>query len=464
MPEKSIAEIPRPIRELYEKGVVAFQRQNFDYAISIFSQVLQQEPSFYDCRQALRATQFKRAGESTGFLKRMWGGASASPQIAKGQLALRKNPIEALHIAEQILSGDPNSTAGQKLLAEAALGADMPKTAILSLEILYRSNPKDREVAASLADCYSRSGQVAKAESIYTDLMKVYPNDPDLAQTFKNIVAQKTMEHGGYEALESGTGSYRDILRNKDEAVSLEQEGRHVKSAEVAEKLIREYESRLENEPNKLKLMRAIAELYVQKEDFEGALRYYRDMLTLAGGTDPSIERSIADTHTKRFDFLAAQLNPASGDYEEQRKKLDEERDQVQLAEAKSRVERYPNDLQLRFELGQLYFKLGKTSEAIQELQKAQANPHRRIQAMGLLGQCFARRNMNDLAARTLQNALKEKLVFDDEKKDLLYALGTVLEKMGKVEEAIEPFKQIYEVDIGFRDVSSKVDTYYANQ
>src|SRR5206468_10600697 len=71
-------------------------------------------------------------------------------------------------------------------------------------------------------------------------------------------------------------------------------------------------------------------------------------------------------------------------------------------------VEKYPNDLQIRFDLGELYFKAGKISEAISEFQKAQNNPHRRIQAMGYLGQCFARRGMNDLAARTLQNRSEE--------------------------------------------------------
>jgi hypothetical protein len=44
----------------------------------------------------------------------------------------------------------------------------------------------------------------------------------------------------------------------------------------------------------------------------------------------------------------------------------------------------------------------------------------------------------------------------------LVYALGSVLEKMGKAGEAIEQFKQIYEIDIGYRDVAKKVDDFYA--
>jgi hypothetical protein len=83
---------------------------------------------------------------------------------------------------------------------------------------------------------------------------------------------------------------------------------------------------------------------------------------------------------------------------------------------------------------------------------------------MSLLGQCFARRGMNDMAARSLQNAIKEKVVFDDERKELIYALAGVLEKMDKKEEAIEQLKLIYEVDIGYKDVAARVDKYYSGQ
>ena len=56
------------------------------------------------------------------------------------------------------------------------------------------------------------------------------------------------------------------------------------------------------------------------------------------------------------------------------------------------------------------------------------------------------------------------KTVFDEEKKELIYTLGCVLEKMSKPVEAIEQFKLIYESDIGYKDVAAKVDAYYSGQ
>src|SRR6185436_6673248 len=122
--------------------------------------------------------------------------------------------------------------------------------------------------------------------------------------------------------------------------------------------------------------------------------------------------------------------------YAQQVAKIQTEKQAFELAECQKRAERFPTDLQIRFELGQLYFQAGNISEAIQEFQKAQSNPNRKVRAMSYLGQCYARRNMNDLAVRTMEGALKEKLVWDEEKKELAYNLGMVFEKMGKREEA----------------------------
>jgi hypothetical protein len=68
------------------------------------------------------------------------------------------------------------------------------------------------------------------------------------------------------------------------------------------------------------------------------------------------------------------------------------------------------------------------------------------------------------MAARTLQDAIKEKPVFDEEKKDFVYSLGCMLENMGKKEEAFEQFKLVYEIDAGYKDVTAKVEGYYGRQ
>src|SRR5580658_8437157 len=119
MAEKSMSQIPRAVREQYQKGVTAFERKNFDYAFAIFNQVLAQEPGFFDCRQALRVSQHQKSTGSTTFFKKMLSGAGSSPLLAKAQML--KDPVEIIKTAEQVLNSDPNSMAAHKLLASAAL-------------------------------------------------------------------------------------------------------------------------------------------------------------------------------------------------------------------------------------------------------------------------------------------------------------------------------------------------------
>lgn len=462
MPDKTLAEIPRDVREMYQRGKDALQRQNFEYAITFFNQVLQREPGFLEGRQALRAAQFKKSGGKTGFLGRIVGGASVQPLLAKAQLAKGRAPLEAIQIVEQVLESEPNSGTAQRILAECAMELDFPKTACFAYEMLLKNSPRDYDLSMAYGLALAKAGNVVKAEQVYVELQRAFPNKGDIATAMKNLSARRTMQEGGYDALADGTGSYRDILRNKDEAVSLEQQNRTIRSDDRTDQLIAEYEARVLREPANLKLLRNIAELYTQKKQFDKAIEYYERIRSSEGSVDPSLEKAITDTHLRRIDQQIGLLDLTQPDQAEQAEALRKERAVFQLEETRKRAERYPTDLQIKFELAQLYFTAGKYNEAMGEFQKAQANPQRRLQSMTGMAQCMAAKGMNDMAARRLQDALKEKPGWDDEKKEMVYQLGVLLDKMNKREEAIENFKQIYEIDISYKDVAARVDAYYS--
>ncbi len=465
MAEKQLNEVSRDARALFTRGTQALAQDNLDYAITLLNQALETEPGFFDCRKALRDAQMRKAGDGGGgFFKKMLSRAGSSPQEAKARMALGKNPAEAMAIAEQMLNSDPNSSAAHRIIVDAGNALEMPRTVAMSYEVLVKNSPKDKDLAIEFARAVSAIGEGSRAENILMELLREMPGDGDLNMALKDLSARKTMDEGGYAALAGGGGSYRDILKDKKEAESLEQEKRVQKSEDVTERLIAEYEERLQTETNNIKLVRSLAELYTQKKQFDRALELYDRVKKSDMGNDPSLDQSIAGTVVKRFDFQLEQLNPFDPEHAAQMEKIKADKLAFQLDECQKRVEKYPTDLAIRYEMGVLYFQTGKIGEAIQEFQTAQKNPHKRIAALNYLGQCYAKRKMFDLAARALQSAVKEKPIFDDEKKDLIYNLGSVFESWGKKDEAIEQFKQIYEVDIGYRDVGAKVDAFYAGQ
>ena len=273
----------------------------------------------------------------------------------------------------------------------------------------------------SLPMRWRTAGQVGRAEKILADLYRSFPTDNELAQALKDLSARKTLDEGGYEALADGSGSYRDILKNKEEAVSLEQQNRQVKTEDVAERLINEYETRLKTEPKNLKLLRSLAELCTQKKQFDRALGYYEQIKASEVGGDASLDRSIADTMVRKFDHQISLLDSSAPDYADK------------VGQASGREAGLPT---------------GRVPEARGAVLDGPANPVRAGAALlpgredrrghpgvsegpgqpppahrshELSGAMLCPARINDLAARTLQGALKEKAVFDDEKKELIY-------------------------------------------
>ncbi|HEY1171868.1 MAG TPA: hypothetical protein VGH19_10895 [Verrucomicrobiae bacterium] len=461
MPEKNSNEIPRDVRDLLEKGNAAVQRENWDYAFLFYLQALQKEPGFFDCRQALRAAQIAKASKKTSFFGKVMSTAGSSPLIAKAAVLVKKNPYEAIATCEQILNSDPDNSMAHNTLAEAAMNADLPKTAIFSLEQNRKNNPNDRGIAMALARAYIASKAFSKAELVYHELLNKNRNDTEIAVLLKDLSATKTLQEGGYEGLADGKGSYRDILKNKEEAIALEQESKQVRSIEQTLKLLDEAVDKLREDPSNIQQAKVVADLYVQAKDYDKAIKYY-GMLMEVGAGDANMERIINELKSKRFDQQVIALDKESPDYDQQRAEIEKQKAEFQIEDVKRRVEKYPNDLLIRYDYAVMLLKLARYNEALQEFQKTRNHGNRRVASLVQMAKIFAATGKNDFAIARLQDALKEKAGMDEEKKDILYMLGDLYEKMGKGEEAIEQFKVIYEVDIGYKDVAGKVDAYYA--
>ena len=136
----------------------------------------------------------------------------------------------------------------------------------------------------------------------------------------------------------------------------------------------------------------------------------------------------------------------------------------ILIEETKKRLERNPTDLQLRFELGEHLVNAQRFREAVPELQRARQNPNARLKAMNLLGLCYRELGMLDMAMKQFEDAAKEILTMDATKKDIVYNLGIVYERMGEREKSLNCMKQIYEADYGFKDVAERVESSYPQE
>jgi tetratricopeptide (TPR) repeat protein len=242
-------------------------------------------------------------------------------------------------------------------------------------------------------------------------------------------------------------------------------------TGESLDQQIAETYARHKSDPANVDLVRRLGALNEQKEDFEAAIGWYQYAADLTRGADAGLVRKVSDLKIKRLDrdvaaheeFLSAHdaKHELYWKISEDLKIAKKNRAEILLDDARSRVERNPTDLQLRFELGEHLMNAGHFREAVPELQRARQNPNARLKAMNLLGCCYGELGMLDLATKELEEASKEILSMDATKKEILYNLGLVYERMGEREKSLTCMKQIYQADYGYKDVAKRVESSY---
>jgi tetratricopeptide (TPR) repeat protein len=464
-------------KQTWLKAVSAMELKNYGYAIQICQSLLKLQPEFLDARKLARhAAQEKAKGAKKGFLSGLGGGSQIA--LMKASSLLKKNDLPALLPAlEEILADDPGNLQANTLLQEAALRwiPPMKELAIFAFETIIEINPKEKsQLYRYAAFCLEHDENdlprnPTRAVELYNRILELDPNDLVAIKGSKDAAAAHSVHDGGWAVAES----YRDLIKDKEQAEALEQQSRVIKSDDIIDNQIAELSAQVHSEPHNIDKSRRIAELYEKKGDYENALEWFHYALSISGGADPTIARKISNiklsqieaAYKAREEYLAAVPDdPDAPRYREEMAELEKQRADFILADARERVDRNPTDLMAHYELALALIDAGLLQEAIGHLQRARSNPSVRLRAMGKLGECYRARNMIDLAAKTFSDAIAELSVMDAMKKDLLYNLGLVYETMGQDQKSIDCFKQIYEVDYGYRDVATRVESSYGGE
>lgn len=464
MPVKTEKELSEQQRSHWLKAVAAIEMRNFGYAISLLQGILKQEPEFLTGRQLLRRAEVtKRKAAKKSFFN-----VSTAPiALMKAQREVKKDPRRAVELVEKVLEDEPYHRQANLLLKQAAVAAGWPEIGVFALQTLLEAKPKDTKTLHELGRLYHSLGESEKEVGIYNRITEIDPIDAEALRLGKDASARASMKTGGWTQAES----YRDLIKDKEVAVSLEQRSRMALTGESLDQQIAETYARHQAEPQSVDLARGLGGLYEQKEEFENAIAWYQYAAELTNRSDTGLLRKVTDLSMKRLEReIAAQeeflrAHGAGHDsYAERAEALQaakQKRAEILIEDARKRSERNPTDLQLRFELGEHLLGAGRFREALPELQRARQNPNARLKAMNLLGRCYRELGMLDLAVKQLEEASKEILAMDAMKKEIVYNLGLVYERMGNAEQSIACMKQIYEADYGYKDVARRVESSY---
>ena len=456
-------ELPQQQKNLWLKGVSAYQLKNFDYAISLILSVVKQVPQFLEGRKLLRRAEAEKA---RGQKKGLFGGLSVGGLKIGGGANAKKEPWEGIgELEDTVFQKDPYNVNANQALYDYALRADQPDLAAFALETIREGHPENTKNMHRLAEHYMAYEHPEKAGDVYRSITKIDSTDMDAIKGEKDAAAKTSMMRQGWQE----EGGFRKAMKNTDEAQQLENMTRQGMTREQMENLLGQFAAEYEKDQGNVNVVKRIADIYDRMEESAQALQWYEYAVTLAPG-DVALHARVEQVRNKIADLQIQQMeaeieaDPGAPDIDEKRAQIQQiktERLSTVLAEARSKVERNPTDKSFRFDLATVLYQIGQYREAIPELQQAKSNPHIRNKALLMLGKCFASLNMNDLAINAFNDAVKEIAVFNPEKKELLYELGLVNDKVGRKEDYLNCMKEIYNNDYGYKDVAKRVESSY---
>ena len=435
------------------RGRQALETGRYELAVDMLMEAVSAAPDVLETRRLLRAAQianFRKNGKS-GF------GAKLGYKMAQMKimgLVKKGQGAEAMAEAEKLLCQNPLDPDNIEAAVKAAEAAGKADHAAITVEAAYECSNRDPALLERVATYYTMAKRYDKARDAYQKLSELRPGDQRVLQLLKNTEAQATM-NAGWEQTAGKKGGFQALIANKEQAKKLDQANKAVITGDDAEALIREKIAQIEREPKNMNFRRALARLYVQNKRFEEAIQCLTDAIEMSGSMDPELDRMLSQTYVNYYD-QQIEAYRAAGD-EENAIEMENQKNQFVFDDLAQRVERYPNDLHLRYELGLQYYTYEYYDEALEHLQLAQKSPKDRLWALYYLAMCFLKKGQTDMAVMQLETARDAIPTMDDLKKKIVYQLGLCAEEAGDLEKAYQYYKDVYAADVGFEDLGERM-------
>jgi tetratricopeptide (TPR) repeat protein len=445
--------------QLFEKGDEAARRNNFDYAVDMFTQALKLEPQNLRYRGALRAVERKRYDNDPAKVGWMNATKAKTARMGIGLAKSRGRWAEVIEACEEVFKHSPWDVHAARDAAEAAEHLGFKPLAKWLLESVFAQASEDAGYFRHLGHVYELHEEWEKAIACWEKVRRMAPGDEEAMRKTKDLAANATITRSGldsavHKAPEGTSGPEPAGPSNRDELR---------KPAMSPEERLRR---QIDEDPTRIGPYLELADLLKRQNKLDEAER------VLAAGkkvtdNDPILVEAHADLQMARLQRAVAvytrKIRENSADAEA-RAKLEQVQAMLadyELKEFRRRVEHRPQDLGLRIQLGTRLAKAGRHDEAIGEFQQVRnaTAPAVKVQALYQLGLCFEAKGLPKLAERNYQEALK--LVEPDDRtlfNALHYRLGRAAEAQGDPRAAEEHYNEVAANDYGYEDVARRLE------
>ncbi|HUW56733.1 MAG TPA: tetratricopeptide repeat protein [Planctomycetota bacterium] len=452
---------------LYQKATDAVERQNYDYAIELLYQLISQEPANVKARQTLWLAEKRKYGEGgpakvSAFFKGL------GPRLSAAVHSLTGKPLKLMADCERYLMVNPGNAVMRNKLAQAAYEAGDIETSIAAYESAREVDPKNINALRQLGRLYKERfdadhgrDHLNLAMNRFEELLKIRPTDHEAKNAAQALAAQRAIDDGGWQTAEGA----RELIRDEETQADLERDERLVRTEDDVDREIASLTDAIEAEPERSNLYVRQGDLLLQKKRFKSAEECFKkahELEPLNTFTRARLGEVKIQYMKARLDQLAETLTETPDDAtRKQHDELAAQLDTFMVREYHQRVADQPTNMEVHHRLGHLLFNRGEYDGAMQMFQKSVADPRYRMSANHMLGKCLVEKGMYDRAINLFKRAVEGAVVMNHMVKGVYYDLGDTYVKMQNWEQAEQAFGRIYDADVGFRDISQKMDYVY---
>eukprot|EP00913_Durusdinium_trenchii_P023401 g21979.t1 len=432
-----------------KRGTEALAREQYDYAVEMFTQSTKLVPDNVLFRQSLRGAT-KRMYKNNGSGAKMAGMKLMKIRTRLKKAQLSKDWVNVDSIAEEGLKVNPWDVNLNAAVGEACVHQGFSIVAIFAYECALEGEPNNKELNRTYALLQEERGNFAQAIAAWRRIAKVDPLDSQARSKCTQLEASTMMRDGNYDDAKSTqdvrTGYDYDRPGNKGRKTSGDQQA-DGPGMSVEADLERAIRKEPENKDHYLKF----ADYLKRENRLDEAAENLTKALELTGGSDHAIREQLEDVeidqlrHNQSLALEAAKADPADVAAKKNSVALAKELLQREIEVLASRVERYPKDSRLKFQLAKNYKRCQQYAKAIPLLQQASSDNRIECEVLVMLGECFYEEKKLQLALRQFVKA--SEIVKPHDQTDLFkkihYALGRLYEAAKKTAEAEEHYNEV---------------------
>jgi len=454
---------PEKAAKFFQHARTAHESTNYEYAMRLWLGGLRFDPASMTGTESFLKSAQGFASES--------GGKRPGKEVS-GAISGRTDVDKYLGALLDWAVKPSDAGAGVKAF-ELAAGLNLSEPAFFVGEFVLAAAVQDKkprkDVLVKVMDCFAKIGAFDRAVKAGEAAYRLDNTDGTLGAHVRNLAAQATMNKGGYDQT-GESGGFRANIRDAEKQRHLMESERIVKTEEVKDRVLagveEEFKKRPEDAPTLKRLVQALVErgkpedeeraLSLLNEAFERTRQY--EFRAKAG--EIRLRRQLRPVRELR---AKAEANPADQALKDQLHTAESAYIEAEVAELLAKAEAYPTDLNIKFELGGRYYKLGKHWEAIEQLQEAQNEPKNRADAMRFMAHAFLKVDYLDESIETFKRALETKDLLPNQLLELRYGLLIALQKRAEstrdivaAEEADKIASSIAMQQISYKDIRQR--------